>query len=331
MNDKTNKPMKKRQGFWENPFRKNVKNILLNSRYRIISLILAGLVAFGLFYLLMYILSYATTNWFTQIFIVAYFLLFLYFPVLYAYRSFNQILSELELNRAVFSVRKEIKDLRRQKAEEQNFYALQVKINTLRVDLKTFIEFSAIVTPPIFNYELERLQKGIDIFFNSTSEVLFPINITTSRAQEIQETLDQAYYESVEHPTREELTEMQEEMDMGEITYFDLYALDEFLQYFGAAFFTHVKPYSPLGYKHPINLIGLSRFFDSWNSVVSSCKNSQGIFEQAKKDIEEYYKLIGARESRRRERRSRLVENALLVIISVIASTVTNYLINLPP
>jgi len=239
------------------------------------------------------------------------------------------------LNSSIHGARKEIKKLRerRKQRQEEDFRPLQVKVNKVRIDLKNFIDFSEILTPPIYNYELDRLQKGIDVFFNSISEVLFPIRHVFSRAQrmEQQETLD--YYQSVEHPTEEELAEQFEEMqkeEIGEIDWFDIYALDEFLQYLGDTLFAHTKAFSPFSHKHPINLIMLSRFFDYWNSVVSSCRNCKSIFEKAKNDVEEYYKLLGRRELLRRQRMRRLVDDALIIIISVVVSAIVNYLIKFP-
>jgi len=330
MNEKT-KQLKNPLWTW---FLQNVKNVLSNVRYRILFLVFVILSAVALLFLLSYVLN-LTTNWVLQIFLLLYFLFPLYMVFSYGHRSYSQILYELSLNASIHSVRKEIKKLRerRKQRQEEDVRPLQVKVNKVRIDLKNFIDFSEILTPPIYNYELDRLQKGIDVLFNSISEVLFPMHHVFSQAQKIeqQQTLD--YYDSLEHPTKEELEEQWEEMqkeEMGEIDWFDFYALDEFLQYLGDVLFTRTKAYSPFSKKHPINLILLSRFFDYWNSVVSSCRNCKSTYEKARKDVEEYYRLLGRRELQRRQRMRRLIDDLLIVIISVAVSTIVNYLIKFP-
>ena len=77
--------------------------------------------------------------------------------------------------------------------------------------------------------------------------------------------------------------------ETGEIVCFDLYAMNEFLDYFWIVMFEkEAKHYSPFSFKHPVNLIMLSRFFESWNSVLVSCASSKETYEKASKDIEEH-------------------------------------------
>jgi hypothetical protein len=141
------------------------------------------------------------------------------------------------------------------------------------------------------------------------------------------------YYDSVEHPTEEEEAEMFEDaqrQESGEIVSFDLYAMEEFLDYFWIVMFEkEPKRYSPFSFKHPVNLIMLSRFFDSWNSVLAFCADSKGAYEKASKDIEEYYKTVGELESERRQRRWRLRDDVTVVLVSVGISTLIQYLISI--
>ena len=58
----------------------------------------------------------------------------------------------------------------------------------------------------------------------------------------------------------EEFEEMKRS-EMGIINWFGIYALDEFLEYLGDVLYVPSKPYSPFSFKHPINMILLSRFF----------------------------------------------------------------------
>jgi len=316
----TEDPLKK----WH---RKNLRAILSNVRYRLLFLVGDGVLVVILFYLLKDALQFTTGSAVDQILVLVTFIFFLFFPLLYGYRSFLQISLETSLNGAISGVRREIERIRKQK---KDFRALQTKINNTRINLKEFIDYSEIISPPVYNYELDRLQKRIDIFFNSVSEVLFSKPNVFSRAQKIEQQQSLDDYESVEHPTEDELEEEIDEMEKditGIIDWFDLYALDEFLQYLGDTLFTHTEAFSPFSYKHAVDLITLSRFFDHWNSVVSSCKNCRRTFEKAKNDVEEYYKLLGERETQHRQRMLRLIDAVAVVIASVILSTIVSYLI----
>lgn len=223
--------MNRKEKETEDPLRKwhwkNLRTILSNVRYKLLFIVVdGGLIAF-LFYLLSYTSQYTRDSAVDQIVVLGTFILLFFFPLLYAYRSTSQILLETSLNGAISSVRREIKRIRKQK---KDFRVLQVKINNTRRNLKEFIDYSEIISPPVYNYELDRLQKRIDIFFNSVSEVLFSKPNVFSRAQKMEQQQSLDYYESVEHPTEEELEEQIEEMEkdiIGIIDRFDLYALDE--------------------------------------------------------------------------------------------------------
>jgi len=326
MNERT-KQLKNPLWTW---YWQNLKNTLSNVRYRILFLCLDALLIAFLLYLLSYTLEYSRDlGLANQLFALGFYVFWLFIPVLYGWRSLNQILYEVSLNSSIRSVRREIERIRRQR---KGFRALQVKINNARRDLKDFMDYSEIISPPVYGYELHRLQKGIDIFFNSTSGVLFSNPSMFSRRQKIEEQQTLDYYESLEHPTKEEIEEQFEEMqkaEMGIIDWFDLYALDEFLQYLGDALFARTDAFSPFSYKHPVDLITLSRFFDHWNSIVSSCRNCKSAYEKSRQDIEEYYKLLGRRESQRRQRMRRLIDDIMVVIVSVVLSVIVNYIIKL--
>jgi hypothetical protein len=333
MNEKTKQP-KNPLGKWYygNSLRVwyygNLKTILSNVRDRLTFLAIDALLIAFLLYLLSYTLEYSRDSGLAnQLFALGFYVLLLFVPILYEYRSVFQILFEASLNGSIYGVRREIERIR---GQEKDFRALQVKINNLRTSLKDFIDYSQIISLPVYGYELNRLQKGIDIFFNSTSEVLFSKPNIFSRAQKIEqrETLD--YYYSLQHPTKEELAaqfEAKQKEETGEIDWFELSELDEFLQYLGDSLFAHTEIFSPFSYKHPIDLITLSRFFDHWNSVVSSCRNCKSAYEKSRKDIEEFYKLLGRRESQRRQRMQRLRDDIIVIAVSVILSTIVQYLI----
>jgi len=318
--------------YYRNPLRiwhfENLKTILLNVRHRLAFLVIAVLLIVFLLWLLAIALEYnKDLDLANQLSALGIWVLLLFSPILYAYRSSMQILMEGSLNSSIYRVRREIECIREQK---KDFRALQVKINYFRTSLKEFIDYSQIISPPVYGYELNRLHKGIDIFFNSVSEVLFSRPNIFSRAQKIEQQQALDFYESLEHPTKEETEEQFKEMrksEMGTVDWFNLYALDEFLQYLGDTLFSRTDAFSPFSFKHPIDLITLSRFFAHWNSVVSSCRNCRRAFKKSKEDIEEYYKRIGEREKQRRQRIQRLRDDAIIVATSVILSTIVQYLI----
>jgi|GEM_PF-2628007 hypothetical protein len=302
---------------------KNLKTILYNAWLRIVFLFLDLGLVISLLYLLSYTLNHVyPASLANQLFYLGFFVFLLFLPITYGWRSLTQILFEVSLNTSLFNVRADINRVRK-KGNERDIRLLQIDINRVRTNLKDFIDVSAILSPPIYNYELDRVQKRIDIFFNSICKMLFPPKRLYSLAQEIehQETLD--YYESLE-PTPAELEQEFEEMhkdETGEIYSFDREALDQFMTYLGDTLFEKTKPFSPISFKHPIDLIEISGFFESWNSVASRC--DKVAFEEAQKDIDEYYASI--RQERQRMRGLR--DNVLVVVISVFLSVILSKLI----
>lgn len=305
---------------------KNFKNVLSNVRYRIIFPIFFLIVATVLVFISVGLVELYISWIVNQILIVV----LLFFPLIwsafYTFRSLTQVLQELILTKSIYRVRKDIKKVISQKGAS-DFRSLQTNMNRVRTDLKYFIEWSATLTPPISDYELDRLQRAIDIFFNTASEVLFPTPFVFSRAERIERERTLDYYSSQEHPTKEEIDEQLQEMEYAEggiINWFDFMALDEFLNYLGDILFSPTKPYSAFHSKHPVNVILLSKFFKYWNLVISSCKNSRIVYKKVEQDIERYHSDIEKRETQRRQRMSELKDKVLIVIISVIVSTIVN-------
>lgn len=312
-------------------YRKNALNILSNSAYRIISSFVVLLVIIALLYLLMMNIP-QINNWISQLFALGFFVALFYLPAKYFFVSTNQILSELGVNFSISNLKWTISFLRK-KQESKHYRSLQSKMNRLRTDLLDFLEYSEILSPPIFNYELNRLQKRMDTFFNSASETLVPINKLFSRAEEFQEEMAlERYYDIPLSPDEEEVEIEEKRMKeyRGEIDNFDLIAMDDFLDHMWDALFEkETTRYSPFSFKHPVNLTMLSSFFNRWNSIIASCPNSKQIYEKARKDIEEYYKSIGELERERRQSRWKLRDNVVVVLISVGLSTLIQYLISI--
>ena len=312
---------KGKSNFLNSPLRKwwwkNGRTIGSNVRYRLIFLVLDLLLLIGGLYLLVNTLQNAA-NWVSQLLAVGFFVALLYVPFMYFARSLLQINSELALNGSVYAVRSFVRRLQ-ERSDERNIRSLKAAMNDVRIYLKDFVSVSNVLSPPIYNYELERTQKNIDIFFNSIGEMLFPFKGTYSKAQKIDEQLTLDYYNSLEHPTDEEYTwqfEEAQKRDRGEIDSFDYGALDEFMEYLGDTVFAKTAPYLPFSYRHSIDLIDISRFFETWNSVASHC--SKGTFEKVRDDIEEYYKSEWQNKQKRRE----LEFQVLIVIIPVVLSTI---------
>ena len=332
MSSKTNTSIEsKRKEEVKEQHREYKRIIRSNSRNRIFLLFLDSVAIIILGYLFGHFIR-TTTNFVSQIIFVLFFLMLVYLPFAYFFRCGMQIVTEIYLNNSIYAVRSDIANLYKKDDEKTHIRYLQMDINRVHTILKQYIELSEIISPPIYNFELDRLQKRIDVFFNCVSEVIFPIQYVFSRAQKIQAYYDKSFYESQEHPTKEEMEHQFEEMqksETGDIYYFDNPALDEFMYYLADTIFKPTRKYSPFSYRHPINLILFSKFFESWNSELSTCSNCKSNYQRAETDIEKYYKEIGRTKSQRKERMRSLTDSVIIVIVSVGISSVVGYLIQL--
>lgn len=249
-----------------------------------------------------------------------------FFPAKYIWSNFKQLDYEMGVSRQISFLKWRIKSLSKPSEKKKNYRSFQANMTVLRNYLVGFLENSEIVSPPISNFELNRLKTRIDIFSNVASEVLVPSNKLFSFEEEFD-----AHY-GFDMPPEEPDDRDEEENNRGitgQFFEFDLRAMDEFLDHLWDVLFDkEAKRYSPLSYKHPVNLILLSRFFDKWNSKIAVCGNCKAVFEKAKKDIEEYYKSVGELENERRQRRWKLRDDAIIVIVSVSLSTLIQYLIS---
>lgn len=309
--------------------RNNWKNVLSNAKYQIAGAftymgIGAILIYFSQFFIEM------VTEWLVGR-ILIYMLLFSFFiwSLFYFSRTWNQLSSVLPLSKSIRDVWVDISDIRKARKEDRDFRSVQVNISRVRRNLRDYINYSEVLTPPIPDYEIDRLQRSIDIFFNSVSQVLFPNPYVFSRAQEKERQLISYYWESREHPTEEEIEEHFEEMarsEEGVISYFDFEALIEFLWYLGDILFSRTKAYSPFSSKHPINVIALGNFFNHWNSVISYCKNTKVVYNRVKQDIEKYYEEFEKRKKEHRQRLRGLADNVLIVVASSVISIIVTYM-----
>ncbi len=321
------KKSKKQNNHLKDWYWQNSKNLWKNLQWRIAILVLCGVVLVGLIFLVPYTLN-LQTGWFSQIIFLLYIFLGFYVFTSYGYKSFLQILSDFALNASIYDLREAIA-LFNKPDSPKNLNVLQIRINRVRMNVKELINSSQIRSPPLYNYELNRLQKGIDIFFNSASEALFPPMVVFSKAEKIEQQQSIEYYQSEEHPTIDELAEEFEaakKREEGVIEWFDYSALDEFLQFLGDSLFAPSQKFPTFSIRHPINLIMLSRFFGYWNSVLRQCKNC-GDYEKVQKDVEKYYKQINERNLQLRQRMWGLRDSTIIVILTVILTTISTLVI----
>lgn len=303
-------------------------NIAWNSAYR---LILSILMVVWLIYLT-YAFSVGVqevSNWLLLSFISGISIVFAYFPIKYVWANYNQLSYEFEVNKNISSLKWRLNDVRKHSGKK-NYRSLQAGITELRNNLLGYLQNSRIVSLPISNFELNRLKQRMDIFFNCASESLVPIDKLFSLEDEIEAAESQDYGEPPD-----ELVQEWEDQDIarqttGQFTQFDLEAMDEFLDHLWDVLFDREpKRYGILTYKHPINLILLSRFFAAWNLKIANCNNCKQVFAKAKEDIESYYKTVTELEGENRQRKWKLRDDAIIVIVSVSLSTLIQYLISL--
>jgi hypothetical protein len=244
-------------------------------------------------------------------------------------RTWGQIISEIALNDALYELRRTILNKYEKKTDNRSF---QFKINRVHNDLKDFIESSTILGPPIHYLELDRLQKSIDIYFNVVSKILLSTPYLFSKAQEYNayiEEVEQESYESSQDELEEIDFENQTREEQGIIDYFNFSAFDESLYYVGNVLFQRVRPYSPLGYFHPIDLISMNGFFDYWNSLVSTLSNSQQEWKNMEEDINKFYEREENRLQERSQRMHSLMDGVIITIVSSTISVIITYFIRI--
>lgn len=339
------KPIKQ----WHN---QNLKVIWENSKKRIILIAIVLPSIFGFLGLLNYIRPFVNG---VDILIITFILLpFIFLGVLYFYRSSMQLFTQAYLSKQLGWMRidiacitemnkqaKENRDVDWDKKQRNNRHFLLTDLNKARGNLKEYINLSEVISPPIFNYELDRLQKGLDIFFNCSGEILFPCDNSFSDSMAFEKMQDE-YFDSMEvpfsHPLSSyEIEEIEREVKeenklkhvpdprVAEIQNFDFQALDQFTVYLGKVLFSRVRPHSVLRYKHSINIIELSKFFSYWNVVLASCNNSKDVYIKVKEDVDGYYKSINRATREHKQRLSRLTDSILILVLSVGLSAIVTY------
>jgi len=301
-----------------------------NLKYRWISTLSALGIAFALVYLFG-LFARMATDIVSQVVVFAYLVFLIYLPASYYVKSMNQIMSEYSLNYSIYETRKQICNINRRKEEDRDLRSLQTRVRKLHSDLSNFVRFSGVLTPVIRDYELNRLYMAIDTFFSVAGEVLLEDKSWTfSRMHAIekkeQDLDDYLQWEPTEKEIEDHLESERREQD-GLIESFDFQAFDESLLFLGDTLFYRTKAYSFFSTKHSINLVRLSRFFDSWNNILSSCRNSKKAYAKASNDIQIYYEKIEKRETEHQQRTSDLKISLLTIFVSVTLSAVVSMLL----
>ena len=334
--EKDKKNSKKTQNRYTEISKKQQKyfwDIITNSIYRLLLSIILVIVSLVLFVILGNFIQ-GINNWVLSIAFLIVFTALVFFPLKYACINYVQITSEIELNYAINQLRRCIFSLvTKEERDKRNYRSLQVWINELRLDIVFYLNKSAFVSPPITNFELVRLKKKMDVFFNCSSEVLVPLDKLFSHADEIN-----ADYWATCSP-EEDLVEDEEAISelkyqrmekTGQFDEFGLTEMDDFLIHLlDVLFDKEIKPYSWRTFKHPVNILLISKFFNVWNQKISNCTNCKQSFDKATNDIDEYYKSVDQLESEKRQRKWQLMDDTKIILFSVVLSTIIQYLINI--
>lgn len=301
----------------------NEKTILWNLTGRII---LSSLFVFSLLLLISIFGNFFLTeklNLESQLFNFGLVLALSFFPALYCYRTINQYAYAHELNLSLTSLRRYLTSFEVQ-LNKIDYRRFQNRINGLRTSLRDYINYSQILSQPVHNYEIFRLLKKIDIFFNTTSEALLPLKQEFCEEQEItlqKQIKNPDFDKYLVHINNEKI-----EKETGIINEFSPTSMDDFSRHLGKVIFdAESRPYNPFSFKIPVNLLYLSSFFEKWNSIIKACPNCHPAFDKAQEDITKYYKLITRTESKKSERMWNMRDNVTVVFISVIISTMIQY------
>lgn len=166
-----------------------------------------------------------------------------------------------------------------------NSERFQITYNELRKSLKKRIRSSHgnLLT---YDYEISRIARDIDTFFDATTKILFKRKIMTIPFSphdaydkfmediEAQSRLADDRLENIEPPPSEY------EFEAWEIKEFDFGTIDTFLRYFGDIVIR--KPRAKA-----INTVAIGELFRKWNLIVKNINQTE--FEESKEDVEKYY------------------------------------------
>ena len=193
--------------------------------------------------------------------------------------------------------------------------------NKLRKTLKKRIRspHDSLIT---YDYEISRIVRDIDTFFDATTKILFRRKIMSIPFSphdeydifiantERQSRLSDDMWQNIDPPPSEY------EFEAWEIKEIDFRTIDKFLQYFGDIVIR--KPRT-----RAINTVAIGELFRRWNLIVKNL--DEDIFEESKDDVEKYY-------DERREKRGLILkmfsELLTLLVLGIISGAIVNSLFN---
>jgi hypothetical protein len=205
-----------------------------------------------------------------------------------------------------------------EKRSDSNLERFQINYNILRKLLKKRIRTSR-VNFLTYDYEISRINRDIDTFFDATTKILFRrkvMSIPYSPHDEYDIFMEDAERQSqlsdYECQNTEGAPPSEYEFEAWEIKEIDFRSIDKFLQYFGDIIVRIPR-------KKAINTVAIGELFRSWNLIVENL--DKDIFKESKNDVEKYY-------DERRERRGFLLKTLLDLSILLILGLITGGIIN---
>jgi len=167
---------------------------------------------------------------------------------------------------------------------DSNLERFQITYNELRKSLKKRIRSSHgnLLT---YDYEISRIARDIDTFFDATTKILFKRRVMTipfSPHDEYDMFLEDAAqsrsaddeWENIEPPPNVY------EFEAWKVKDINFQTIDKFLQYFGDIVIR--KPRAKA-----INTVAIGELFRKWNLIVKNINQTE--FEESKEDVEKYY------------------------------------------
>jgi hypothetical protein len=205
----------------------------------------------------------------------------------------------------------------RQKSD-LNFERFQVNYNGLRKNLKRRIR-GLHGNLLAYDYEISRIIRDIDTFFDATTKILFRRNVMFIPFSphdaynlfivdtERQSRLSDDRWQNIEPPPSEY------EFEAWEIKEIDFRTIDTFLRYFGDTIIR--KPRTKT-----INTVAIGELFRNWNEIIKNLNND--IFEESKNDVEKYY-------DEKQERRNLILKTSYELLVLLITGIIVTVIVNL--
>ena len=186
---------------------------------------------------------------------------------------------------------------------------LQSRFETIRRNLRDFVDASTAVFPPITEFLFDRLRRAIDTFYYAAGMVVLSekpdyYSASEQRQAEIEEEISSSI------PEDQMLDDLAKEADqsytdelVGHVRYFDVSELKDFLECLGNRVFRSHTHHPFWVIKYPINLVDLTKFFEHWNEILSQSENGAQFTKEARREIDQFYSELRRREEIASERK----------------------------